>query len=216
MQHARLPCPSPSPGDYSNSCPLSRWYHPIILSSVVPLYILWKYIKERENNKGRWMSGQLSFVFDLRELFNKLDDSVQNLEKCFCSIVQSYLTLCKPMDCSMPGFPVLHRLLELAQTHVHRVGDAIQPSHPLSSPSPPALKLPQHQDLPMSQLFTAGGQSIGASASASVLPVNIQDWFPSSTGLKNRKAPPEAARSGSGLGFVSSASYFTFWRFPLA
>ena len=48
---------------------------------------------------------------------------------------------------SMPGFPVLHHLLELAQTHVHRVGDAIQPSHPLSSPSPPALKLPQHQNL---------------------------------------------------------------------
>ena len=78
----------------------------------------------------------------------------------------------------MPGFPVLHRLLELAQTHVHRVGDAIQPSHPLSSPSPPALKLPQHQDLPMSQLFTAGGQSIVASASASVLPKNIQGLFP--------------------------------------
>ena len=51
------------------------------------------------------------------------------------------------MDCSMPGFPVLHQLLELAQTHVHRVGDAIQPSHPLSSPSPPALNLSQHQGL---------------------------------------------------------------------
>ena len=51
------------------------------------------------------------------------------------------------MDCSMPGFPVRHWLLELAQTHVHRVGDAIQPSHPLSSPSPPALNLSQHQGL---------------------------------------------------------------------
>ena len=50
-------------------------------------------------------------------------------------------TLCNPMDCSMPGFPVHHQLLELAQTHVHRVGDAIQPSHPLSSPSPPAFNL---------------------------------------------------------------------------
>ena len=49
------------------------------------------------------------------------------------------------MDCSTPGFPVLHHLLELAQTHVHRVGDAIQPSHPLLSPSPPALNLSQHQ-----------------------------------------------------------------------
>ena len=53
--------------------------------------------------------------------------------------------LCNPMDCSMPGLPVHHQLLESAQTHVHRVSDAIQPSHPLSSPSPPALNLSQHQ-----------------------------------------------------------------------
>ena len=62
---------------------------------------------------------------------------------------------------------------------LHRVGDAIQPSHPLLSPSPPAFNLSQHQGLPMSQLFTSGGQSIGVPASASVLPINIQDWFPS-------------------------------------
>ena len=55
--------------------------------------------------------------------------------------------LCNPMDCSTPGFPVHHQLLELAQTHVHRVGDAIQPSHPLSSPSSPAFNLSQHQGL---------------------------------------------------------------------
>ena len=65
----------------------------------------------------------------------------------FSSMAQSCLTLCDPMDCSMPGFPVYHQLLELAQTHVHRVGDAIQPSHPLSSPSPPAFYLSQHQGL---------------------------------------------------------------------
>ena len=53
----------------------------------------------------------------------------------------------QPMDCSTPGFPVLHHLLELAETHVHWVGDAIQPSHPLSSPSPPAFNLAQHQGL---------------------------------------------------------------------
>ena len=51
------------------------------------------------------------------------------------------------MDCSTPGFPVRHQFPELAQTHVHRVGDAIKPSHPLSSPSPPALNLSQHQGL---------------------------------------------------------------------
>ena len=66
---------------------------------------------------------------------------------CFCSAVQSFshFWLCDPMDCSMPGFPVLHHLLELAQIHVHWVGDAIQPSRPLSSPSPPAFNISQHQ-----------------------------------------------------------------------
>ena len=63
------------------------------------------------------------------------------------SVAQSCLTLCSPRDCSTPGLSVLHHLPEFAQTHVHRVGDAIQPSHPLSSPSPPALDLSQHQGL---------------------------------------------------------------------
>ena len=65
----------------------------------------------------------------------------------FSSVARSYLTLCDPVDCSMPGLPVHHQLLKLAQTHVHQVGDAIQPSHPLSSPSPPAFNLSQHQGL---------------------------------------------------------------------
>ena len=63
----------------------------------------------------------------------------------FSSVAQSYLILCNPVDCSTPAFPVHHQLLELTQTYVHRVGDAIQPSHPLSSPSPPAFNLSQHQ-----------------------------------------------------------------------
>ena len=63
------------------------------------------------------------------------------------SSVQSQLTLCDPMDCSTPCFPLLHRLPELAQTHVHRVGNAIQTSHPLSAPSPPAFNLSEHQGL---------------------------------------------------------------------
>ena len=65
----------------------------------------------------------------------------------FNSAGQSRPTLCNPMDCSIPGLPVYHQLLELTQTHVHRVSDAIQPSHPLSSPSPPGLNLSQHQGL---------------------------------------------------------------------
>ena len=60
---------------------------------------------------------------------------------------QSYPTLCDPMDCSMPGLPVHHQLPEFTQTHVHWVGDAVQPSHPLSSPSPPTFNLSQYQGL---------------------------------------------------------------------
>ena len=72
---------------------------------------------------------------------------VSNLHFQFSSVIQSCLTLCDPMDCSTPGFPVHDQLLELTQIHVHLVGDAIQPFHPLSSPSPPAFNLSQHQGL---------------------------------------------------------------------
>ena len=94
----------------------------------------------------------------------------------FNSVAQSCQTLCDPMDCNMTGFPVHHQLLELAQTPVHQVGDAIQPCHLLLSPSPLAFNFSQHQGLfPRSQLFASGGQSIGVSALASALPMNIQD-----------------------------------------
>ena len=66
---------------------------------------------------------------------------------CCCLVAQSCLTLCDPMNRSTPGFLVLRHLQKFAQTHVHWIGDAIQPSHPLSSPSPPALNLSQHQGL---------------------------------------------------------------------
>ena len=69
---------------------------------------------------------------------------------CSCSVAQSGLTLCNTMDCSTPGFPVLHHLPELGQTHVHRVGDVIQPSHPLLSPSLPAFNLSQHSGTSLS------------------------------------------------------------------
>ena len=70
------------------------------------------------------------------------------------SVAQSCPTLCDPMNRSTPGLPVHHQLPEFTQTHVHRVSDAIQPSHPLSSPSPPAPNPAQHQEsFPMSQLF---------------------------------------------------------------
>ena len=86
------------------------------------------------------------------------------------------LTLCDPIDCSTPGFPVLHYHPEFAQTHVHWVNDAIQPSHPLSFPFSSPQSSPASGCYPVSQLFATGGQNI--EASASVLPMNIQDWFP--------------------------------------
>ena len=72
---------------------------------------------------------------------------VSVIPHCCCSITKSCLTLCDPMDCSMPGFPVHHQLLELTQTHVHKVSDVIQPFHPLLTPSPPDFSLSRHQGL---------------------------------------------------------------------
>ena len=97
---------------------------------------------------------------------------------CCCSVANSCQALCDPMDCRMTASPVLHYLPEFAQIHVHRVSDAIQPSHPLWSPSPPALSFLVSRSFPMSQFFSSGGQNNGASTSASVLPMYIQDWFP--------------------------------------
>ena len=88
----------------------------------------------------------LVFLFELHGFFTHARyKSLSDTWFQFSSVAQSRLTLCDPMDCSTPGFPVHHQLPELAQTHVHRVGDAIQPTHPLSSPSPPAFNLSQHQ-----------------------------------------------------------------------
>ena len=144
----------------------------------------------------------------------------------FSSVTQSCPTLCDPMNHSTPGLPVHHQLQDFTQTHVHWVSDAIQPSHPLLSPSPPAISLSQHLlllpsrfshvrlcgtpwtaayqaspsmgfsrqehwsglpfpspfpasgSLKMSQLFSSGSQSIGVSASTSVVPMNTRDWSP--------------------------------------
>ena len=84
----------------------------------------------------------------------------------YSSVAQLCLILCNPMNCSTPGLPVHHQLPVFTQTHVLWVGDAIQPSHPLSSPSPLTFNLSQHQ-----------GLFKWVSASTSVRPMNIQDWF---------------------------------------
>ena len=80
------------------------------------------------------------------------------------------------MNRSTPGLPVHHQLPEFTQTHVHQISDAIQPSHPLSSPSPQCF--PASGSFQMSQLFASGGQSIGVSTLTPVLPMNTQDWSP--------------------------------------
>ena len=93
------------------------------------------------------------------------------------SVAQPCPTLCGFMDCRAPGLPIQHQLPKPIQAHVHQVGDAIQPSHPLLSPFSSHLQsFPASRSFPVSQLFSSGGQSIGASAS--VLPMKIQDWFP--------------------------------------
>ena len=121
--------------------------------------------------------GTLSFKLGhmLIPIFDHFFHSVQ-----FSSVAQSCPTLCDSMNCSTPVLLVYDQLLEFTQTHVHQVSDVIQPSHPLSSPSPLALN-PSHAasgSFPMSQLFTWGGQSTGVSTLASVLPKNTQGWSP--------------------------------------
>ena len=90
-----------------------------------------------------WQHLEEALKFLILSLFSPSAPTVSThlppyLRSC-CSVAQSCLTLCGPMDCSMPGFPVLHYLLEFAQNQVHWVGNAIQSSHPLLSPSPPAI-----------------------------------------------------------------------------
>ena len=96
---------------------------------------------------------------------------------CFYSVTQWRPTFCDPTDCSRAGFSVLHHLPELAQTLVHWVGDAIQPSSPVIPFSCPQ-SFPASRPLLKNWLFTSGGQNIGASASASIVQMNIQNWFP--------------------------------------
>ena len=120
LQHPRLPCPSPAPRAYSNSCPLHERCHPTISSCVIPFSsCLQSFPASRFHYQ--WLLVQ------------------------FSSVTQSCLTLCNPIDSSTPGLPVHHQLPEPTQTHVHCISDAIQPSHPPLSPSPPAFNLSQHQ-----------------------------------------------------------------------
>ena len=112
---------------------------------------------------------------------NERTGGTWTLREDVVAVVQSFnhVRLCNPMDCSISGFPVLHHLPELAQTHVYWVCDAIQPSHSIVTFSSCLQSFLASGSFPMSQLFSWGGQITGASALASFLPKNTQDWSPS-------------------------------------
>ena len=117
-----FPCPSDCLIDCLLHAPLRSLIWPFFFPTVIPVH-------------------HPLLPFDLK----KAHDTHPSVQ--FSSVAQSCLTLCDPMNCSTPGLPVHHQLLEFTQTHVHGFGDAIQPSHPLSSPSPPAPNPSQHQGL---------------------------------------------------------------------
>ena len=131
-----------------------------------------------QKKKNQWKLNYLLQLQNLSNLFEVFCLCTELFkESHFSSATQSCQTLCSPKDCSVTGFPVHHQLLEFTQIH-HQVGDAIQTSHGLVPFSFCLQYFPASGSFPMSQFFASGGQSIGASASASVLSMNIQDWFP--------------------------------------
>ena len=131
-----------------------------------------------EMNK-RWdLQRKNSWLMYISFIFPSFFSSYNSNSAQFTSVTQSCQTLCNSMDCSTPGLSVHHQLPEFTQTHVHWVGDAIQPSHPVVPFSSCLQSFPASGSFLMSQFFTLGGHSIGVSASASVLPMNTQNWFP--------------------------------------
>ena len=121
----------------------SMYYYRVVWGEIIfiPQCIYFSFLKRR-SRKEYWRQQH----FYLSSAICKLKE-VKSLNLQFSSVAQSCLTLCDPMNRSTPGLPAHHQLPEFTQTHVHRVGDAIQPSHPLLSPSPPAPNPSQHQSL---------------------------------------------------------------------
>ena len=147
--------------------PSTKWDTFQWLSSWETFSNPWNILIIFEPNKSFHLSNLLLVIFW---------DFVAIVSRWWCSVAQSCLTLCHLMDCSIPGFPVLHYLPQFTQTHVHWVDDAIQPSHAVSAASPQSF--PSSGCFPVSWLLTSGGQRIGVSASASVLPMSLHGWFP--------------------------------------
>ena len=139
LQQARLPCPLLPPAVCSNWRPLSQWYYPTISFSVALFFSCLQSFPAL----GSFPMSQL-VASGGQSIGTSASASVLPMNQF--SSVQSFSCVCTyPTDLNVPGFPVHHQLLEFTQTHVHWVSDAIQPSHPLSSPSPPAFNLSQHQ-----------------------------------------------------------------------
>ena len=132
------------------------------------------YFRTQSSSQSHAHVSYKKLVFSFKCLRKALH-KISRIAVIVVQLLSHHLTLHDPMDCSTLGLPVLRHLPDFAQTHVH-VSDAIQPSHPLSPPSHPCPQsFPASGSFPVSRLFTSGGQSTGASASASVLPMNIQD-----------------------------------------
>ena len=134
-------------------CLMPSWVIFQFLNFAIPWTVAHQTLKSKEFPRLEYCSG-LSFP----PLGDLLDPETKSVSTCIAggffttepsvsSVAQSCLTLCDPMYCSTPGLPVHHQFPGLIQIHVHQVCDAIQPSHPLSSPSPPAFNLSQHQGL---------------------------------------------------------------------
>ena len=128
--------------------------------------------------KFKSRNSQLFVYVELNDGFGKFSKKATRILNRSDQSLSRVRLFATPWIAARQASPVHHQLPEFTQTHVHRLSDAIQLSHPLSSPSPPAPNPSQHQSFPMSQLFAWGGQSIGVSALASVLPKNTQGWSP--------------------------------------
>ena len=133
LQHTRLPCPSQTPGAYSNSHPSSRWCHPTISFCVVPFSSCLQSLPA----SGSFLVSQL-FTSGGQSIFRKIVRPYQTDKVATVSILVEFRRVLfrsvNPMDWRMPGFPVHYQLPELTQTHVHWAGDAIQPFHPCPLP----------------------------------------------------------------------------------
>ena len=139
------------------------------------MFLLWNQVDSKFQNKSGHKDFGWGIVDSNHSIIVYKSRHLIFFACCCCFVTQSCPTPCDLMGCSMPGFLVLHYLLEFAQTHVHWVGDAIQPPHPLSSPSSLALNLSQPQGLFQ---WVNSSQSIGASTSASVLQWMFKVDFP--------------------------------------